>query len=162
MRLFGCLGLCYLLCCVCGAWLFGCLGCFVFGAWSGYPCFLQQRGLAVRLSWLVLFVVLCLALDCSVVVSGSICGAWLGYPCFLQQRGLAVRLSWLVLFLSRRRPKGGKVWQRPKAADDPRVEQGLPLTPLGAPGRPRRCGAGGRREVLPGQRRDLREPGEVP
>jgi hypothetical protein len=88
LRLFGCLGLCCLLCCVCGAWLFGCLGCSVFGAWSGYPCFLQQRGLAVR-------------------------------------------LSWLVLLLSRRRPKGGKVWQRPKAADDPRVAEGLPLTCAG-------------------------------
>ena len=72
----------------------------------------------------MLFVVLgwaWLVLGYSVVLGGSICGAWLGYPCFLQQLGLAVRLSWLVLLLSRRRPKGGKVWQRPKAADARRV-----------------------------------------
>ena len=54
-----------------GAWLFGCLGlcCLLCYAWC----------LAVRLSWVFLFVVLCVALGCSVVVGGSICGAWLGY-----------------------------------------------------------------------------------
>ena len=86
--------------------------------------------LLVVLGWAITEVV-----DCSVVLACAVRGAWSGYPCFPHHRGLAVRLPWLVLFLSRRRPKGGKVWQRPKAADDPRVEEGLLLTGGGSRGR---------------------------
>ena len=65
---------------------------------------------------------MCLVVACSVALACAVCGWW-----------VPVRLPWLVLLLSRRRPKGGKVWQRPKAADDPRVERGLSLTPLPSP-----------------------------
>ena len=90
-----------------------------------------------RLPWLVLFVVLCVVLwvvlGCSVALACAVCGAvdWAAGGAWLFGC-LGLCCVWFCLWwLGRRRPKVGKIWQRPKAADDPRVEQGLPLTGRG-------------------------------
>ena len=76
-------------------------------------------------------VVLAFAVCCDVC-----CGLAVRLSCVVQLLGrrgvmLGCSLALAVLLLSRRRPKGGKVWQRPKAADAHRVAAGLPLTDPG-------------------------------